>query len=132
MNSHAARRHCVNEAVVIDKVAVAGVVGRIDVDAFDAPGEGHAEVAEGGGLTLGESTTWQNGSPGVSILLFPQEMGGMGNAENAAKRTTTNVLKRISGRILLSLAMCSIRRELGRNPSEFSVSVNSNEESRDG
>ena len=37
----------VDEAVVVNEVAVAGVVGRVDVDAVDAAGVGHAQVAEG-------------------------------------------------------------------------------------
>jgi len=37
----------VHEAVVIDEVAVAGVVGRIDVDALHFAGVGHAQRAQG-------------------------------------------------------------------------------------
>jgi hypothetical protein len=37
----------VHEAIIIDEIVAAGVVGRVDEDALDAPGEGHSEVAEG-------------------------------------------------------------------------------------
>ena len=37
----------VHEAVIIDEVAVPGVVGRVNADALHAPGEGHAQGAEG-------------------------------------------------------------------------------------
>ena len=37
----------IHEGIVIDKIAVASVVGRVNVDAFDATGEGHAEMTEG-------------------------------------------------------------------------------------
>ena len=37
----------VEEAVVVDEVAVAGVVGRVDVDALDLARVGHAQEAQG-------------------------------------------------------------------------------------
>ena len=37
----------VHKAVVIDEVAIAGIVGRIDVDALDLPGVGDAQGAQG-------------------------------------------------------------------------------------
>lgn len=37
----------IHEAVVIDEIAVPRVVRRIDIDALDPPGVGHAEISQG-------------------------------------------------------------------------------------
>ena len=93
----------VDEAVVVDEVSVAGVVGRVDVDALHAAGEGHAEVAQRvkvvafddevfpGGLAAGERGVEVEGDEvgierfiALNLIGFPNEPEPRGIAPVAA------------------------------------------------